>query len=187
MTGLSSSEDLHQTISILKAIKGSIGCPSYMHPLSLIPLSPLDLCLSSMGTNDSALYFWSPPCSRRPSQFPYSVSTLDSASLEPLSEQALIQIVSSYKPLGYSDLRLMKLPYLLYKRMSHGIFFLKNMFLRFAFPTQCLTNSKYLILNQSSLLSSQVYKNRMQVFTQGQNVDINCTSCNEGTPETWDA
>lgn len=26
-------------------------------------------------------------------QFPYSVSTLDSASLEPLSEQALIQIV----------------------------------------------------------------------------------------------
>lgn len=61
-------------------------------------------------------------------QFPYSVSTLDSASLEPLSEQALIQIVSSYKPLGYSDLRLMKLPYLLYKRMSHGIFFKKHVF-----------------------------------------------------------
>lgn len=56
-------------ISILKAIKRNTGFPSHMHPLMLILSIPLDLWLSfpltKMGTNDSALYFWSPPYSRK--------------------------------------------------------------------------------------------------------------------------
>lgn len=97
-------------------------------PLIIDPFDPPRSMVVIDGNKWLCFVFLEPSMFQKAVQFPYSVSTLDSASLEPLSEQALIQIVSSYKPLGYSDLRLMKLPYLLYKRMSHGIFFKKHVF-----------------------------------------------------------
>lgn len=63
------------------------------------------------GNKRLCFVFLEPSMFQKAVQFPHSVSTLDSDSLKLLSEQALIQIVWSYKSLSYSDPRLMKLPH----------------------------------------------------------------------------